>query len=158
MSLRKHTLAAAFLSTAFGAGAAYADGTDCVVYATDYANQYVGSGDPIGDAVSGGMAGAVVGDIIGGPGGANAGAKAGGALGILDNLGSLPGGWDALYDMAYQMCVQQDAGLNPNLLYPAPVPGTSHYPCRSTATVNGPSIRSGPGGTLSAGSGRTGCQ
>ena len=53
----------AFLLVGFSAAItqAQADGTDCTVYATDYANARMGSGDVVGDAVSGGMAGAVVG-------------------------------------------------------------------------------------------------
>ncbi|WP_297581729.1 hypothetical protein [Roseibium sp.] len=141
---------------------ALADGTDCVVYATDYANARMGSGDMVGDAVSGGMAGAVVGGEWRGPIGAIRGARAGGALGVLDNLGSLPGGWQALYDTAYQMCLQQTSSVNA-----APSYGTPYYPgniyaspqpdCRSTATVNAPMKRS-PDGSIVAGSGLGTCQ
>jgi len=87
---------------------AKADGTDCVVYATDYANAHVGSGDIAGDAVSGGVTGAVAGGAWNPlTGGAVRGARAGGALGVLNNLGSIPEGWQGLYDMAYQICLQQ---------------------------------------------------
>ena len=141
---------------------AFAEGTDCVVYATDYANARMGSGDMVGDAVSGGMAGAVVGGEWRGPIGAIRGARAGGALGVLDNLGSLPGGWQALYDTAYQMCLQQTSDVNA-----APHYGTPYYPgnsavspqpdCRSSATVNAP-LRRSPDGSIVAGSGLGTCQ
>ena len=137
--------------------AAKADGTDCVVYATDYANAYVGNGDVVGDAVSGGMAGAVVGGEWAGRRGAARGARAGGALGVLNNMGSLPGGWQALYDMAYQMCQQQISGVNTDPLYLAPgyPPALNlHTPstdCRSSASVTAPLKRS-PDGAIMAGS------
>ncbi|WP_298982228.1 hypothetical protein [uncultured Roseibium sp.] len=129
---------------------ALADGTDCVVYATDYANAHVGSGDVVGDAVSGGMAGAVVGGEWRGPSGARRGARAGGALGVLDNLGSMPGGWEALYDMAYQMCQQQTSGVNTDS-YPQSGLAGPRSDCRSSATVNGHLKRS-PDGAIMAGS------
>ncbi|MFN3250785.1 hypothetical protein [Roseibium album] len=133
---------------------AQAGGTDCVVYATDYANSYVGSGDVVGDTVSGGMAGAVVGGAWAGQPGARRGARAGGALGVLNNMGSLPGGWQALYDMAYQMCEQQTSGANV-----APFHSTPGYPaagiqnspssnCRSSASVNAPLKRTPEGGII----------
>jgi len=135
---------------------AVADGTDCVVYATDYANAHLGSGDPVGDAVSGGMAGAVVGGEWRGPSGAYRGARAGGALGVLNNLGSMPGGWQALYDTAYQMCQQQTSGVNAPY-YAAPTLGPSTPDCRSSASVNAP-LRRSPDGAIIAGSGLGGCQ
>lgn len=152
----------ALVAVLFGAGClplspALADGTDCVVYATDYANARMGSGDVVGDAVSGGMTGAVVGGAWRGPSGARRGARAGGALGVLDNLGSMPGGWQALYDMAYQMCIQQTSGVTadpyaaqpyypPATNLPAPPPD-----CRSSASVNAPLKRT-PNGGIIAGS------
>ncbi|GGB41229.1 hypothetical protein GCM10011316_11480 [Roseibium aquae] len=136
---------------------AHADGIDCHIYAADYANQYIGSGDPIGDAVRGGMAGAVAGGAWAGESGARRGAQAGGALGVLNNLGSYPGGWQALYDMAYQMCAQQTSGAAmPGFGAPQPIPPMPD--CRSRATVNAFSLRDGPGGSITAGSGRTGCR
>ncbi|MCX2723091.1 hypothetical protein [Roseibium salinum] len=131
---------------------ALADGTDCVIYATDYASARMGSGDVVGDVVSGGMAGAVAGGEWQGPSGAHRGVRVGGALGVMDNLGSLPGGWQALYDMAYQMCLQQTSGVNagtPTL--PAPPPD-----CRSSASVNAP-LRRTPEGGIMAGSGFGNC-
>lgn len=139
----------------------HAQGTNCVVYATDYANAFVGQGDPVGDAVSGGMAGAVVGGAWRGPGGARRGARAGAALGVLDNLGAYPGGWQALYDTAYQMCLQQTSNVNA-----APNYGTPYYPatnlpspppdCRSSATVNAP-LKRAPNGAIMAGSNLGNC-
>ncbi len=135
---------------------ANAGGTDCVLYATDYANAHVGNGDMIGDVVSGGMTGAVVGGAWRPfAGGAHRGARAGGALGVLDNLGSVPGGWQGLYDMAYQMCLQQTSSVNA-----AP----HHYGggisasggCRSSATVDGPQ-EIAPDGSLTVGSGGRNC-
>jgi len=141
---------------AFAVQPAQAGGTDCVVYATDYANAHMGSGDPVGDAVSGGMAGAVVGGEWRGPSGAYRGARAGGALGVLNNLGSLPGGWQALYDTAYQMCQQQTSGINtPYHGGPGVVPYEPD--CRSSASVNAP-LRRTPDGAIIAGSGHNGCQ
>jgi len=129
---------------------ASAQNTDCVVYATDYANAHMGSGDVAGDAVSGGMAGAVAGGAWAGPGGAVRGARAGGALGVLDNLGSMPGGWQALYDTAYQMCLQQSSNAGV-----APAYGSPHYPdqdCRSSATVT-EKLNGVPRNSFSVGSG-----
>ncbi|MHA7773147.1 hypothetical protein [Roseibium sp. M-1] len=127
--------------------AARADGTDCVVYATDYANAHMGSGDVVGDAVSSGMAGAVAGGAWAGPSGAYRGARAGGALGVLDNMGSLPGGWQGLYDMAYQMCQQQTSGVNAPY-YEALSLGASSSDCRSSATVHAPLKRTPDGGVM----------
>lgn len=135
---------------------ARADGTDCVVYATDYANAHMGSGDPVGDAVSGGMAGAVAGGEWRGPVGAYRGARVGGALGVLDNLGSMPGGWQALYDTAYQMCQQQTSGVNAPY-YSAPNLAPSDPDCHSSASVNAP-LRRTPNGGIIAGSGLNGCR
>ncbi|ASP32435.1 hypothetical protein [Labrenzia sp. VG12] len=155
---RTTRILAVALATLWPAGStAWADGTDCVIYATDYANAHMGSGDPVGDAVSGGMAGAVVGGAWRGPSGAVRGARAGAALGVLDNLGSMPGGWQALYDMAYQMCQQQTSGVNAAPYYGSPglsAPGTN---CRSSASVNAPFKRS-PDGGIMAGSGMGSCQ
>ncbi|WP_428671122.1 hypothetical protein [Roseibium sp.] len=147
-------IAVILLASAPASGPALADGSDCVLYATDYANAHMGSGDVVGDAVSGGMAGAVAGGAWQGPSGAYRGARAGAALGVLNNLGSMPGGWQSLYDMAYQMCVQQTSGINaeplPNLPGPAP-------DCRSTASVNSP-MRKAPDGSIVAGSGLGSCR
>lgn len=143
--------------------AATADGTDCVVYATDYANSYVGNGDVVGDAVSGGMAGAVVGGAWAGRSGAARGARAGGALGVLNNMGSMPGGWQALYDTAYQMCLQQTSGVNAAPYYgdpayaPAPNLQAPSAGCRSSARVNAP-LRRSPEGGIMVGSDFGGCQ
>jgi len=146
-----------------GPVAAFADGTDCVVYATDYANSYVGNGDVVGDAVSGGMAGSVVGGAWAGRSGAARGARAGAALGVLNNMGSMPGGWQALYDTAYQMCLQQTSGVNAAPYYgdPAYAPAPNlHAPssnCRSSARVNAP-LRRSPEGGIMVGSDFGGCQ
>lgn len=132
---------------------ALADGTDCVVYATDYANAHVGSGDMVGDAVSGGMAGAVAGGQWNPlTGGAERGARAGGALGVLNNLGSIPQGWQALYDMAYQICRQQTSGASA-----APNPSGPGTGCRSSVGVNKP-MEVTPDGGLMAGSGGRNCR
>ncbi len=146
-----------------GPVAALADGTDCVVYATDYANSYVGNGDVVGDAVSGGMAGSVVGGAWAGRSGAARGARAGAALGVLNNMGSMPGGWQALYDTAYQMCLQQTSGVNAAPYYGdpayAPAPNLQAPPsnCRSSARVNAP-LRRSPEGGIMVGSDFGGCQ
>ncbi|WP_420336825.1 hypothetical protein [Roseibium sp.] len=142
---------------------ALADGTDCVVYATDYANSYVGNGDVVGDAVSGGMAGSVVGGAWAGRSGAARGARAGAALGVLNNMGSMPGGWQALYDTAYQMCLQQTSGVNAAPYYgdpafaPAPNLQSPSSNCRSSARVNAP-LRRSPEGGIMVGSDFGNCQ
>ena len=152
------------LAALFGAALpAHADGTDCVVYATDYANAHSGNGDPVGDMVSNGMTGAVAGGAWAGHSGAVRGARAGAALGVLNNMGAYPGGWQALYDMAYQMCQQQQQ----NAAVAAPAYGSPYYPganlgapqpdCRSTATVNAP-LKRAPDGTIMAGSGFGSCR
>jgi hypothetical protein len=132
---------------------ALAGGTDCVIYATDYANAHTGSGDLVGDTVSGGMAGAVAGgawDPL--TGGAERGARAGGALGVLNNLGSIPQGWQALYDMAYQMCLQQTSGA-----YAAPYQTGPALDCRSSANVDAP-MEKAPDGSIFAGSNGRNCR
>ena len=105
----------------------------CQSYARDYADAHKGSGDPLGDLVDGGMRGVVAGGAWDGPSGAERGAVAGGALSVLDNLGAYPGGWQALYDMAYQMCVNQTSPVNhrPTTLG-NPNVGSN---CRSSATA-----------------------
>lgn len=134
---------------------AHAGGTDCVLYATDYANAHSGSGDMIGDVVSGGMTGAVAGGEWNPlTGGAARGARAGGALGVLDNLGAFPGGWQGLYDMAYQMCLQQTSGANAAPYHGSNISTSSG--CRSSATVNAPE-EIAPDGSLTAGSGGRNC-
>lgn len=125
-----------------------AQGTDCVIYATDYANSHVGSGDMTADAVSGGMVGAVAGGAWNPGSGAARGARAGAALGVLNNLGSLPGGWQGLYDMAYQLCQQQSSGANAGGYIP---PGHFAPPisrCRSSASVDKPMLRTPDGGLM----------
>ena len=149
--MANHAATSLSISILIGFGAAlspaYADGTNCTIYATDYANARMGSGDVVGDAVSGGMAGAVAGGAWRGPSGAYRGARAGAALGVLDNMGSMPGGWQALYDMAYQMCQQQTSGVNAPY-YQSPSVGTSSSDCRSSASVNAPLKRSPNGGIM----------
>jgi len=152
----KYPLPALALFICAGVSPAQADGTNCVVYATDYANAHMGSGDPVGDAVSGGMTGAVAGGAWAGASGAYRGAQVGGALGVLNNLGSMPGGWQALYDTAYQMCQQQTSGVNAPY-HSGPTLGTSDPDCRSSASVNAPLKRS-PNGAIIAGSGLSGCR
>lgn len=136
---------------------AQADGTDCVVYATDYANSYVGNGDMIGDVVSGGIAGAVAGREWDPVNGETRGARVGGAVAVLNNLGSLPGGWQGLYDMAYQMCLQQTSGANADPYSPEGGYGVPEPRCRSSASVNKPLHRT-PEGGLMASSGSRSCR
>ncbi|WP_209003846.1 hypothetical protein [Labrenzia sp. CE80] len=123
-------------------------GPNCDVYARAYADSYRGSGDPTGDIVAGGMEGAVAGGAWRGPGGARRGARAGGALAVLDNLAAYPGGWQALYDMAYQICRNETSGVThrPNTL------GDPSVKCRSRAGVASSSSRA-PLGARSGGSG-----
>ncbi|WP_417667221.1 hypothetical protein [Roseibium sp.] len=122
---------------------------NCDAYARAYADSYRGSGDPTGDIVAGGMRGAVAGGAWQGPSGARRGARAGGALAVLDNLASYPGGWQALYDMAYQLCRNETSGVThrPQTL------GDPSVKCRSRAGVAGSSSK----GPLSAGSSRNDC-
>lgn len=133
-------------------GPVYAGGEldTCETYARDYADAHSGSGDPNGEIVDGAMRGAVAGGAWAGPSGARRGALAGGALGVLDNLGAYPGGWVALYDMAYQMCINQNSPANhrPRTL----VDPTIRPNCRSSATVQ--PVPQRPGSPYSA---RSGC-
>ena len=133
-------------------GTAQAQTTDCVLYATDYANAHIGTGDPYGDAVSGAMTGGAAGLALRGPNGVLRGAEAGAALGVMDSLAAVPGGWGALYDMAYQMCMTTAGGASDGL---SAAPYTSS-PCRSSATGNRP-VKRMPGGAIIAGSGGNGC-
>ncbi len=123
---------------------------DCDAYATAYADSYRGSGDPTGDIVDRAMGGAVAGGAWAGPGGARRGARAGGALAVLDNLAAYPGGWQALYDMAYQLCRNETSGVThrPQTL------GDPSVRCRSRAGVVGGK----PGNGIYAGSGQGACR
>ncbi|MBD8893433.1 hypothetical protein IG616_17955 [Labrenzia suaedae] len=106
----------------------------------------MGSGDPTGDIVSGAMEGAVAGGAWAGPGGARRGARVGGAAAVLDNLATYPGGWQALYDMGYQIC-RTDLQNRAN--------ASSQGRCRSSASVDsGPSREtlSSRSGSISASS------
>ncbi len=123
---------------------------DCDAYARAYADSYLGNGDPTGDMVANGMEGAVVGGAWAGRSGARRGAVAGGAVAVLDNLAAYPGGWQGLYDMAYQMCRNETSGANYR-------PQTQGSPsagsgCRSRAIVNDPNHN-----MMHAGSRRPGC-
>ncbi|MEP1930507.1 MAG: hypothetical protein ABJJ37_04435 [Roseibium sp.] len=77
---------------------------DCHAYAQDYANSYINPDRSDLAVVDNAMRGAVAGGAWQGPGGAQRGAIVGGSLSVLDNLGSYPGGWRGLYDMAYRQC------------------------------------------------------
>jgi len=123
-------------------------GPNCDGYARAYADSYRGNGDPTGDIVAGGMEGAVAGGAWRGPGGARRGARAGGALAVLDNLAAYPGGWQALYDMAYQICRNETSGVThrPSTL------GDPSVKCRSRAGVASNSSRA-PLGARSGASG-----
>lgn len=131
------------------ASASHGQSVDCDSYARDYANARTGNGDLVGDVVDGGMRGAVVGGAWAGPGGARRGARAGGALGVLDNLGSMPGGWEALYDMAYQICRNDSSGANVQSGTSGLSAGSGGS-CRSSATTQPVPRR--PDGSLSASS------
>jgi len=121
----------------------------CEDYARDYVDAHAGSGDPTGDMVDEGMRGAVAGGAWAGPGGARRGARAGAALSVLDNLGSTPEGWQSLYDMAYQMCINENSPAN---YRPDPTVSPNVTPdCRSSATTQ--PIPPLPDGTIRAGSG-----
>lgn len=124
--------ATALLAIAAGAAlqaSAAADGIadPCDAYARSYADQHLGSGNATGDIVSGAMGGAVAGGAWAGPGGARRGAAVGGASAVLDNLASYPGGWQALYDMGYQICQTETANANR---------AASQSNCRSRASVD----------------------
>ncbi|MTI45931.1 hypothetical protein E1178_20190 [Roseibium hamelinense] len=110
------------------AESALAQPVDCDAYARSYANSYMGSGNQDLDAVDGAMRGAVAGGAWRGPSGARRGALAGGALGVLDSLGSTPEGWNALYDMAFRLCQNQNSAI-------------THHP----QTLGDPTLHGGPG-------------
>ena len=123
--------------------------SSCEDYARDYADAHAGSGDPTGDMVDEGMRGAVAGGAWAGRSGARRGARAGAALSVLDNLGSTPQGWQSLYDMAYQMCVNENSPAN---YRPGPMGNPNVTPgCASSATAQ--PIPPLPDGTIRAGSG-----
>jgi len=84
--------------------AAHAQPVDCDARARAYANSYLGNGTRDLDILDGAMGGAVAGGEWRGESGARRGARAGAALGVLDNLATYPGGWQGLYDMAYDSC------------------------------------------------------
>ncbi len=109
---------------------------ECDARATAYADAHLGSGDPTGELIDRAMDGAVEGYLWAGPRGARRGARVEGGKTVLDTLSSYPGGWQALYDMAYQICIQE------------PDPD-----CRSQAGMVGSGAASGQG--LSA---RSGCR
>lgn len=126
-------LAAVLADLTPAASPALADGIPdpCDAYARSYADSYLGSGDPNGDIVSGAMEGAVAGGAWRGPSGARRGATAGGAAAVMDNLASYPGGWQALYDMGYQICQTNLANSSA---------GSRQDRCQSRASVDsGPS-------------------
>ncbi|MEJ8474024.1 hypothetical protein [Roseibium algae] len=128
---------------------------DCDAYARSYADSYLGNGDPTGDIVAGGMRGAVIGGGWSGAGGAERGARAGGAVAVLDNLAAYPGGWQGLYDMAFQICSNETSGANYRpQTDPYQTQGQQGANCRSSAGVATRSSR----GPISAGSGRNNCR
>jgi len=94
-----------------GAPVAMAQPVDCDARARAFANSYLGNGTRDLDILDGAMGGAVAGGEWRGERGAQRGARAGAALGVLDNLASYPGGWQGLYDMAYQSCRQENSSI-----------------------------------------------
>lgn len=108
---RQSVLAGVLLSFC-ALSAANAQTVNCDAYARSYANAHT-SNDPTNvPIVDGGMQGAVAGGAWKGPGGARRGALAGGALTVLDTLGNYPGGWQGLYDLAYNTCSNQQSPVN----------------------------------------------
>ena len=92
--------------------AAEAQTVDCDAYARSYADAHV-SNDPTGLSVAdAGMRGAVAGGAWEGPSGAARGAVAGGALSVLNNIGNYSGGWQGMYDLAYNTCINQQSPVN----------------------------------------------
>ena len=112
--LRSLAIMLAVTSVLLGTAQGHAGGSisSCEEYARDYADAHAGSGDPTGDMVDEGMRGAVVGGAWAGRSGERRGARAGAALSVLDNMGSTPEGWQSLYDMAYQMCINENSPAN----------------------------------------------
>lgn len=104
--------------------------TDCDAYASAYADRFLGSGDPTGDIVEDAMKGAVEGGAWGGHRGARKGALAGAAGAVMDNYANYEGGWQAMYDIGWELCISQQKPLAPQRMAP---PRTS---CRSNATVS----------------------
>lgn len=150
-SLRSLAMLLAATSVLLGTAQSHAGGSisSCEEYARDYADAHAGSGDPTGDMVDEGMRGAVVGGEWAGRSGARRGARAGAALSVLDNMGSTPQGWQSLYDMAYQMCINENSPAN---YQPDPMGSPNVTPgCSSSATTQ--PIPPLPDGTIRAGSG-----
>ncbi|GGB60162.1 hypothetical protein GCM10011316_35250 [Roseibium aquae] len=86
-----------------------AQSIDCDAQARAYADSYLGRGNRDLDILDGAMGGAVAGGEWRGDSGARRGARAGAALEVLDNLATYPGGWQGLYDMAYQECMRRNS-------------------------------------------------
>ncbi|NVK35932.1 MAG: hypothetical protein HWE23_15710 [Rhodobacteraceae bacterium] len=121
-------------------------GTDCDAYASAYADRFLGTGDPNGDIVADAMEGYVEGGAWAGRRGAERGAVAGGAGAVMRNYSNYPGGWEAMYEVGWQICIsQQNSGSVGGSMGTGPNRG-----CRSSATISknppGPyTTRSAPG-------------
>ncbi len=122
--------------------AANAQTVNCDAYAKSYADAHT-SNDPTDvPIVDGGMRGAVAGGAWDGPSGARRGAVAGGALTVLDTLGNYPGGWQGLYDLAYNTCSNQQSPVNHR---PTTLGDPSYRPAPSPQRRPVPPLPASPG-------------
>lgn len=147
-------------NTMSGAAAGTASGPkDCAAEAQAFADRFVGDKDAMTKLVEGGITGAVSGGAwLGSENGADKGARAGAAKAYAGTMAQDPRVWQGLYDTAYQTCTAGKAasGAGSSVTTNGSQVGTgaASQGCRSRAGVVG----SSGGGTLSAGSGATGCR
>lgn len=132
---------------------------DCAAVAQAFADRFVGDKDAMTKLVEGGITGAVAGGAwLGSENGAYRGARTGAAKAYAGTMAQDPRVWQGLYDTAYQTCMAgkatTGAGSSVGTNELSTGTGATSQGCRSRAGVVG----SSGGGTLSAGSGATGCR
>jgi len=108
----RHLPVAVFLFAPNAVAPAGAQIVDCDAYARSYADAHVSSGPSDLSVADAGMRGAVAGGAWEGPSGAARGAVAGGALSVLNSIGNYSGGWQGMYDLAYNTCINQQSPVN----------------------------------------------
>lgn len=124
-------VAALALSAAFIAGTgSMAQATDdayCDQRAHDYASRHTRGKGTVGGALVGGTFGAIVGKVLGGNKGAGVGALVGGTTGAVVGTDHEDKRYAALYDQAYQDCLER-AGYREQPVYAeGPEPWTNEW-------------------------------
>ncbi|WP_106752180.1 hypothetical protein [Pannonibacter carbonis] len=132
---------------------------DCAAEAKAFADRFVGDKDAMTKLVEGGITGAVSGGAwLGSENGVDRGARTGAAKAYAGTMAQDPRVWQGLYDTAFQTCTagRTATGSGSSVTTNGSQVGTgaASQGCRSRAGVVG----SSGGGTLSAGSGATGCR